>query len=1143
MSETIVVSSAGGANHQEFGASAVDNASIAATPLGMEATKWGNALTQPLTLAQNCAFDFVLLAIPPPDNTYFFFGDGQGVAAKGEEAAAFGRPVASNTSAAITPAGSDYLKISPPTAFQAGAASGNFQFSSDLPILEKTPGSLNLFFGPSLAITNGADAAVFGVSTVETALQLLPFGWESTAIAAPSASFDYAGRLVSFNLANLSVNSPNLYFGSSLVISHQQGQDSSLIGEHNIRNAAQGVFVEGINARNVGIASVFGAGYRGTSLDFRFAQAYSLKPNGNSAPFYFGSAKNIQPHWVGATLFGAHAVSNLAGSISPDGIRAVDIPQPTIINANFYVYCGGIPPTWVFSHADIKLRNSYINPGQVASMLFGQHHIAWERQYVSPVQIQPSNMYGSLWVSRSPRSVAPVSIFTEFFTRPTVGFHRSAQPVGFDASVFGQTAVRDNSQTIYPQGWEGVIPPPEVFNWTQYVTPDGFKSHPNDVRWGWPALHNSRQYVTHYHEIPEIEWQGEVFGKWLSIENWIRRIGTAGVTLSRYGYPFVYNNARLVAPASINSIEHPLFYKSGEVSNYRRYIATEGMDAPYVTRWTQAYNAARPIFTSGEVHSLFGDVLTEDRSVRVKGFDTHFVSGQAFIAPRIRGVEQRWPCEAPTIPLPKVALWTRYIEPKGVIPKQVGNAALTIHRNDIGAHGSQFMVCGQPTVWNYTPEVHTLGYNHAEFGEASIRTQWRTVLVFGADSQLHGVTKIKDRRQWIENVTIPLLPFGNTVVTRIGAEPPSERKIVPLSFPDDGWLGGQVSRPYVGAQSSYPEGFVSTLFGGTRITSNVIRVEPGTPFPYPREGPIVSLKNRIVNVDTKGIDSTIVCGKPRLSPWTIYACVEATQKAIENHDARQLHYIGYDLQGIPQFGVGSPTITLQHRTVKQLNVYPYNDHLRAGTPDVSLWIRSLAPVSFRPFRMGAHAVIGGVQEPFTVEGIPPPDPAFGAETTVAFPVVIGPRHLYPSGLAGAFGNTEIQLKNRTIVASGFYSTRTGASSGESFHTYMHQNLFVGFPDNPPMQGWDSSVIGDSWTSLWIRGIEPEGFDATDTDYDVLAFDKRMSVKNVQTDYQRRMQTMLANGSDCSVHGYTSVANHVQVIRPDGNADTYRQGVH
>lgn len=91
-------------------------------------------------------------------------------------------------------------------------------------------------------------------------------------------------------------------------------------------------------------------------------------------------------------------------------------------------------------------------------------------------------------------------------------------------------------------------------------------------------------------------------------------------------------------------------------------------------------------------------------------------------------------------------------------------------------------------------------------------------------------------------------------------------------------------------QVVYPVGIEPDRhFGNAFVHANSIRVEPGI-YELTVGEPFVGLRIRTITAD-KSIESAAAFGKPRLSPHTIYAVVEAPQQAKENHDSRELHYV------------------------------------------------------------------------------------------------------------------------------------------------------------------------------------------------------------------------------------------------------------
>jgi hypothetical protein len=508
---------------------------------------------------------------------------------------------------------------------------------------------------------------------------------------------------------------------------------------------------------------------------------------------------------------------------------------------------------------------------------------------------------------------------------------------------------------------------------------------------------------------------------------------------------------------------------------------------------------------------------------------------------------------------PVVRQWRNYIEPLGIVDGGCGVPALNHHRNLITPRWTQQRdAFGVTTLRNNTPELGAYGWRSEEFGDTEIRTQWRTVTTLGGVMSTVGYLKIADRRQWIENVTIPIAGFGDTVCYRIGLDPPSNRKILPPSIFVDEFTDAhqrvpiKVPAPRVWQMIIYvttPDPF--TKFGTAVVTSNVIDLVFNSIYTIGAQenfkGPTIQLGRRyLLPEGCLKVDGEVrAYGKPRVTPHTIYAVKEATEQAKINHpvDPKVLHYIDHNQQtGASLKGLGTPTISLNNRIIECLNVvdrdtgFSSNDHLRMGSQNIDLSRRYLEVKGFTTMRFGGANAYGGVYN-ISMDGIEPPQVA---RQRVDHVVVRSP-YLTPSGvLSNVFGSTDIQLLHRKLFTTGFYSERFGTSvSGDKI--YMPQHLKAGFRNDPAMQGFDSSQFGVTWVTHRVRDVGAEGFDGFITGYEPGFFDERMRVTRTKLPVVQPDELVQINSLAHDTFGWPEIGTPRQVILPDGNAETFRQG--
>lgn len=159
--------------------------------------------------------------------------------------------------------------------------------------------------------------------------------------------------------------------------------------------------------------------------------------------------------------------------------------------------------------------------------------------------------------------------------------------------------------------------------------------------------------------------------------------------------------------------------------------------------------------------------------------------------------------------------------------------------------------------------------------------------------------------------------------------------------------------------------------------------------------------------------------------------------------------------------------------------------------------------------------------------------------SVAFPPYIGPLTIYQRGFnSAAIGRLLIEFRDRPIYPKGLLSQAVGSKKdGDS--PYMWQGLRVGelMPTMP--EGFSAELIGEPWLSFRVREVNPDGYDAFISDYDLTAFSKRMKV--FRKEVPSNVDHIKPEGFDAFASSASDVKPLAHFIRPDGNSDQYRKG--
>ncbi len=407
-------------------------------------------------------------------------------------------------------------------------------------------------------------------------------------------------------------------------------------------------------------------------------------------------------------------------------------------------------------------------------------------------------------------------------------------------------------------------------------------------------------------------------------------------------------------------------------------------------------------------------------------------------------------------------------------------------------------------------------------------------------ASLYGKTDIAFRDRSFSVTGFSQYGSGLHVVTKTGA-PPYSKQYVYLNgqlnaydeFDPEKGNGikppeSQVANPSLRSNVIFAESFVGTLFGRLSAQSNGILVQPGLQELTVSE-PTVTLSKR--TVAPKSIESTSVVGKPRLSPWTIYAVVEAPQQARENHQPSDLHYVN-------SFEVfGDTTIQNKHRKIDIVHLYDDRYMARMGTPNILLRKQYVQPRGFLAQRHGVHVFgpynleLKVFESPFTE--------LFG-NALVQFPHDSkATQYVSVTGIqSNQSGKPVIDYRHRIIRNTGFDSLALGYSRFPDT-PYMWQSLRIGEFVTGNYGGFDSQKFGQGSISLRVREVHVKGFDSYDDNFDMGSFDKRMTVRLIPKPIIP--DQLKAVGFVSSGFGVPNIKPAVHYIRPDGNADQFRKG--
>lgn len=751
------------------------------------------------------------------------------------------------------------------------------------------------------------------------------------------------------------------------------------------------------------------------------------------------------------------------------------------------------------------------------------------------------------WLSYRVRLILPKSIEPERIPIHRVGGTQHISFIGFDASRFGERIIPE-SLSVFPQGFVARFGWPTIDLKIKYAKPIGFLTNGQEGahRFGTARVWNLRQYVIQVFDVNNglvpPKWIG-----WTAISNRNRIISTLGVNTVAFGRSAIINKATPLLPKGFSALTIPTLMIAERI----RKVRFEGMEAPYISGWVAIHNAADVLLAEGINSQRFGNgqiINTRRYYPRVGNFES-LIMGLPMIADRIRylGFEHRYTIQPPYLALPKVDLHTRYIADIGHDNEmlQMGNPSLEIHWKIITPRWTLRNAYGDATVKNVTPEMKTRGRDAAEFGQTFVRLQWRPLPIDGAVTELFGRSEIafRDRKLQIIGFTHWNVPRPHVVKTGIPPYYPQYIWLDNVDIDGDEKRGHgielpkqQVPMPLVESNVVFPQGFTAGTYGSHHIQSNGILVEPGL-----QElivgSPNVTLKNRTITVPTLGDLLEIKDVKPRLSPWTIYAVMEAPAQATKNHDYANLHFVnssgGYRAAGEV---FGRVIITLQHRIIRNATVGLETSVGRNHHAQLRLRYINLHDHGIRSLRTGVHVVGPFDQNIIQFDSI---DMALYGRPEIVRPSYLGPQTIkVPSTNSLSFSQNRVELLNRNILAKGTQMTQMGTRKSAD-QAFMWQGLRVGPLIKGNYGGWQSDSFGTTFISLKVREITIEGSDQLTIGYDYTQFDKRMRVLIIKPTLAQK--NIHALGFDAIRFSVPNIKPAVHYIRPDGNADQFRKG--
>ncbi|RKG43825.1 hypothetical protein D7V51_09175 [Acinetobacter cumulans] len=1002
---------------------------------------------------------------------------------------------------------------------------------------------------------SGLNASVFGSAKIYNGNQYLSVFGFSTQVFGSATLKNKNQKLIAAGFSNQAFGTAKLHnsrqylagsgfsnqaFGNAGIISKNQqtkvsGFNSSLFGLAKLYNLKQLINVSGFSASEFGNASAVNKNQLATVSGFNALQFGTTR--------IYNSKQIIAAPSLSPLAFGNPALLGGVRWIFATGTDSAQFGKPSVISLRRYLEAGGKDSS-AFGSAQLDFKNRPVQTKGAAFNDSGTPRIEHGIRTVSVLGFSLSIVSSGGWVTFKTRNIAPDGIEAPAVGQPWVGGEQYIGPQGFDAARFG-TRIIPEIQTISALGFTGAFGNAGISLKKRYLGAKGFLTAGNEdaQRWGYAKAWNLRQYIvqTFIHDSGLVP--PEIVG-WTAIANRNRTMQASGFVHSKFGHAFIENTGRDLQVKGFDAIAG---LGQPRITHRVRKIKLDGIEAPYMSSWHIAYNTAAVLKPKGFNAQAFGNVGIENtrRNFQRIGNIESQAFGTAFIAYRIRtvSIEARYSIAPPPIRMPSVHLHTRYIDPVGGIDAFVSGFGEVFERwTKIAPKWALRDFFGTPQLHNVTPELRIFGHDSAEFGSASIRTQWRDVNAQGDTLTLFSKPVIAFRDRSFDFAGWHSMQFGRARLAKTAQPPFTDQRIWLDSISIDGqdYSGhgikppqNQVPAPGINQNVLYPSGIFRSVFGSPSVRSNVIQIQSGIQV-LDFGSPAVGNRNRTIGV--KGFEHKIEMGRPRMSPNIIYAVTEAPAQAQQNNPASGiLHFVNSDGGNRAAGEVfGNATVTNRHRKLQNVSAWA---NLGLGHPSVFNRKSYIGVKGFTSYRAGWH-VVGPFEQ--ILEQFDSADFFETGHVSIQHRAEIGVDRIYVGAMnMQAFGGQRIELFNRSIGMQGYDALQMGTRLfGDG--PFMWQGLRIGGLVSGNYGGFNAEKFGQAWISLKVREINPASFDTFRADYDHTRFDQRMKVKRIPLPPPPE-QVIGALGFASSTLNTPNIGNKVHYIRPYGNGDNYRKG--
>lgn len=1133
MANTLPITQATANDLLRLGTPTIANVAQGIASIGSDHLKVGKVATSPLIPAAALTLNLNQAATTVAATAVrFMFGGAivQPSVTLGDTAK-IGKPTVANKAVAVIPV-SFFTSSHGKYAVLPALPSINLDINLSNPLGKQDPVNTAFYFGGKIvAVTKGADSQAFGKTKIGIAHSIKPLAIYDFHSDYPIVYRGADNSIVNFKFIDttISVNpkSARLDFGSNRPISQLGGADTGLFGLPSAANKARALIFVGSGFTDYGHPQVYSA-TQSSQLNLDFFNTTAIT-DARNIPFYFFTPNYISTDGSNTASFGLAIVVNKHAFIQlrtgGDNAHISSFGQPQLVSKNSYIISPAITTRTVFGVPEIINGMIFIKATGVSASIYGG---AWLSHMVRKIEQFGSDnqKIGTQWVSFSPRMISPMGIDEPFIGLPKLGGDQTIAMYGFDGAEYGAT-IYPESQRVYVNSFIGSFGNQQVFNKLTILNTYGFTAFDSEERnrFGSNKIYNSTQIVSFV-----IDAQSDLaglpkFGRWLFIENRNKTVKPSGVTLTQYGYQLLYNNARVVTNNGHDSFSASKSF----ISHAIRAIGIDGVEPVYISGWSVIYNKAKPIAPSGLAHTAYGRATVESNLQEIKrlgNFESQqFGEGMVGFAIRKIDIERRYGIEPPTINLPNIRLHTRYVVFAGNDMAGYSAPDLLIRWTYIVPRWNHKDFIGEATLKNNTPQYFVFGNDTSDFGATNIRTQWREVKQNSSELSLFGYAKISDTKQWVL-----VKGFDDEAIS---TDIRTKKTIPPLAMQlieNAGTIGvvdKQVPIPSFIIPTIYPTGIIGTAFGSAIIIENAIHINSGiNDFKVGN----LSIRNNANIINAAGFEINIKVGHPRFSPNYIYAPLGDQAPSGYIPTMPNLHIVdNFNKMGYPAIeskhrivrAVGSINTSFGYATVFNKRAYLYATGIRAKYVGIPTFLNVAQTIDFDE----RSAEWGGV--------------TFGI-AQITRPIAIENKKVIIDGVSTSnYGYGRIENKNRSVQVIGSDCSQIGYSR-QNDKPYMWQSLRVGEHIPFIIGGAETASYGDAFISNRVREILVSGDDYLSSIYNLSQFSSRLKVTRVE----KPIEKILINnqGDAMSDYGRASIKNNLYYVTPDGNSETYRQGV-